>query len=61
MTGRELIEYIKKWELEDCKVEVQCRDEGGYYYGTDDLEPVIIEPNQMFKYSGLKNYKRLVI
>ena len=61
MTGRELIELIQNLKLEDCQVEVQCRDEGGYYYGTDNIEPEIIEPNQITKYAGCKNYKRLIL
>ena len=61
MTGRELIKYIEAWGLEDCQIEMQCRDEGGYYYGTDRLEPIIVEPNQPTKYAGCVGYKRLIL
>ena len=62
MTGRQLIEYIQKWGLEDCPVEVQYRDEFGYLYGTDtDIETTIIEPGKYVKYAGCVNYKRLVL
>ena len=44
MTGKELIKYIEIWGLEDCPIEVQYRDDGGCYYGTDhDIEPTIIK------------------
>lgn len=61
MTGRELIAYIEKWELEDCQIEMQCRDGGGYYYGTEPLEPTIVEANQPTRYAGCVNYKRLLL
>lgn len=40
MTGGELIKYIQWHHLEDCVIEVQYRDDGGYYFGTDP-EPVL--------------------
>lgn len=62
MTGRELINYIEKWELEDCKIEVQYRDDGGCYYGTDkEIEPTIVEANADIKYAGCVGYKRLIL
>ena len=62
MTGREFIEYIQKWGLEDYKIEVQYRDEGGCYYGTDkETEPRIVEAGDELKYAGRENYNRIVI
>lgn len=61
MTGKDLIEYIQKWGLEDYKIEVQLRDEGGYYYGTDEVEPHIIEAGENSKYAMCKDYNRLVL
>lgn len=62
MTGKELIKYIEIWGLEDCPIEVQYRDDGGCYYGTDhDIEPTIIEAEQTTKYAGCVNYRRLLL
>lgn len=61
MTGRELIAYIEKWGLEDCQIEMQFRDGGGYYYGTDLPDPIIVEANQTTQYAGCVNYKRLLL
>lgn len=62
MTGKQLIEYIEKWKLEDCQIEVQYRDEGGLYFGTDSyIEPFICEPGQKCKYAGVSEHKRLIL
>lgn len=42
MTGRELIQWIIDNDAQDLTVEVQYRDSGGYYFGTDaDIKPEI--------------------
>lgn len=37
MTGRELIVWILEHKCEDAKIEVQYRDGGGDYNGTDEM------------------------
>ena len=62
MTGRELVKYIEKWGLEDYRIEVQYRDDGGCYYGTDDyVEPLIVEVNTPTKYAGCVEYGRVIL
>lgn len=36
MTIRELYEWAKQQGIEDYDIEIQYRDDGGYYDGTDD-------------------------
>ena len=40
MTGRELIEYVQQHHLEDCMIGILCRDNSGYYFGSDS-EPIL--------------------
>lgn len=61
MTGKELIDFIHRHGLENHPVEIQYRDDGGYYYGTDDPEPEAIEAGQPRKYAGCADYKRLIL
>lgn len=37
MTGRELIKWILDHKAEDKKIEIQYRDSGGDYHGTDEI------------------------
>lgn len=41
MTVRELYEWAKQNNALDLDIEIQHRDDGGYYYGFDDAEPEI--------------------
>lgn len=41
MTVRELYEWAKENDALDLDIEIQYRDDGGYYYGWDDAEPEI--------------------
>jgi len=43
MTGRELIMWILEHECEDAQIEVQYRDGGGDYNGTDETIYLIDE------------------
>lgn len=43
MTGRELIRWILDNKAEDLPVEIQYRDSGGYYIGTDTMLCLEIE------------------
>lgn len=45
MTIKELYEWAIKNNVENCEVEIQYRDGGGTYYGTDDLyeSDIVIE------------------
>ena len=62
MTGKELIKYIEKWELENYQIEVQYRDDGGCYYGTDEnVEPQIVRANTATKYAGCTDYDRMIL
>jgi len=36
MTGKDLIQWIEEHNAQDLFFEVQYRDEGGAYYGTDE-------------------------
>ena len=62
MTGRELIEYIQRKHLEDCVVEVQYRDDGGYYFGTDP-EPILykIEALEDDRWAYTMPFDRLIL
>jgi len=62
MTGRELIEYIQRHKLEDCVVEVQYRDDGGYYFGTDP-EPILykIEALEDDRWAYTMPFDRLIL
>ena len=46
MTVQELYEYAKQRGLLDYEVRVQYRDDGGWYYGTDAVESVLVEDDQ---------------
>lgn len=52
MTIKELYEWAKKNNCEEYEVEIQYRDDGGYYTGTDDLEEHDIEIDRN-KYNGV--------
>lgn len=42
MTVKELYEWAVENKAEDLEIEIQCRDGGGYYCGTDiDVIPTI--------------------
>lgn len=42
MTIKELYDWACKNSVEDFEIEIQYRDSGGYYYGTDsDIVPEI--------------------
>ena len=43
MTIKELYEWAIKNEVEDYDIEIQYRDGGGYYYGTETLYESDIE------------------
>lgn len=43
MTIRELYEWAEEHDVADCKIEIQYRDGGGYYSGTDILRKEEIE------------------
>ena len=43
MTGQELIDWIINNHAEQMDIEIQYRDGGGYYYGTDTLREEEIE------------------
>lgn len=45
MTGRELIEWILKNHVEDLPIEIQYRDGGGDYNGTDKILYLDIDKN----------------
>lgn len=36
MTPRDLYEWAVKYDVQDCDIEIQYRDDGGYYCGTTD-------------------------
>ena len=46
MTVQELYEYAKQRGLLDYEVRVQYRDDGGWYYGTGEVESVIVEDDK---------------
>ena len=46
MTVQELYEYAKQRGLLDYEIRVQYRDDGGWYYGTDEVESVIVEDDR---------------
>lgn len=37
MTPKDLYEWAVEHGVEDCDIEIQYRDDGGYYYGTTDV------------------------
>ena len=59
MTIKDLYKYAVKKGLEDCEVEIQYADGGGFYYGTRDLEEseISVEEKVMGK---LLSYKRTI-
>lgn len=64
MTGQELIDWIKKHNAEDAVIEIQYRDDGGFYSGTEDeIVPAIIDKNVIPKcrYTPVREYKRIVL
>lgn len=52
MTVREFYDWAKRNDCLDYDVEIQHRDSGGYYNGTDDLRESEIEIDRE-KYSGV--------
>lgn len=46
MTVQELYEYAKQCGVSDYEIRVQYRDDGGWYYGTDAVEYVLVEDDQ---------------
>ena len=46
MTVQELYEYAKQHGVLDYEIRVQYRDDGGLYYGTDEVESITIEDGQ---------------
>ena len=54
MTIKDLYKYAVKKGLEDCEVEIQYADGGGFYYGTRDLEESEISVEE-------KSYGKIVI
>lgn len=54
MTIQELYEYAKKNDALDCEIEIQYRDGGGCYSGTDTLREEEIEIKN-------ENYGKVVI
>ena len=62
VTGRDLINWIKKYHAEDAIVEVAYRDEGGLYYGTDKkIEPLIVGGGVCMDYIGSAPYTRIIL
>ena len=62
MTGGELIKYIQRHHLENHVIEIQYRDDGGFYYGTD-YEPLLYEI-QAFEDSNYRDaelFDRLIL
>lgn len=47
MTGKELIQWIEEHNAQDLIFEVQYRDGGGDYCGTDEMLYLIIEENKV--------------
>lgn len=54
MTIKDLYEYAQKNRIENCEVEIQYADGGGFYYGTRDLEESEISIEE-------KSYGKIVI
>ena len=52
MTIKELYDWAVNNSCENYEVEIQYRDGGGYYNGTDDLRESEIEINRQ-KYNGV--------
>ena len=52
MTVREFYDWAKRHDCLDYEVEIQHRDDGGYYSGTSDLRESEIEIDRE-KYSGV--------
>ena len=46
MTVQEFYEYAKQHGVLDYEIRVQYRDDGGLYYGTDEVEFITIEDDQ---------------
>ena len=49
MTIKELYEIAKEQHIEDYEIEIQYRDGGGFYSGTDFLDLENIEVNDTMK------------
>ena len=47
MTGKDLIKWIEEHNAQDLVFEVQYRDEGGDYYGTDKKIYLEVEDNKV--------------
>ena len=58
MTGRELIKWILDNKAEDKKIEIQYRDSGGDYPGTDEI--LYLEENKGTDSDGWQ-YERVVL
>ena len=54
VTIKDLYEYAQKNGIENCEVEIQYADGGGFYYGTRDLEESEISVEE-------KSYGKIVI
>ena len=48
MTVKELYEWAKQNNAENLDIEIQYRDGGGYYSGTDDCDPEICDREHPF-------------
>jgi len=59
MTGRELIMWILEKNAEDAEIEVQYRDAGGDYSGTDNVLYLIDET--VDSEDGWSSYRRIVL
>ena len=62
MTGGELVKYIQRHHLENHVIEIQYRDDDGFYYGTD-WEPLLCEI-QAFEDSNYRDaelFDRLIL
>lgn len=62
MTGKELIKWIEDNHAQDYEIEIVYRDEGGYYYGSDNrLELEIVKSGQYSNSVGQTNYDRILL
>lgn len=62
MTGKELIKWIEDNHAEDYEIEIVYRDDGGYYYGSDDtLELEIVKAGQYSNSVDPKYHDRILL
>ena len=47
MTIQELYDWAKENKVENCKIAIQYRDDGGDYYGVDDYVELRIKDNKV--------------